>query len=93
MPENPIYEESEAEDKETRDDAAELKAELNAVEEEEEEEEVKRDDLINPCWIEDKELGDGPIGKMPEQEIVFFKVCYRTEYEMASIVYNMVLSL
>ena len=34
----------------------------------------KRDDMVNPKWIEDDEaLGDGKIKKIPKKEVTFFK--------------------
>ena len=40
---------------------------------EEEEEEIIRDDLINPYWIEDKELKNGKEGKISTDESLFWK--------------------
>lgn len=43
-------------------------------EEEEEPEKVVRDELVNPIWAEDKEMGNGPIGQLPKKELIFFQV-------------------
>lgn len=34
---------------------------------------IQRDDLINPFWIEDKDLKDGEIVSLPENETIFWK--------------------
>ena len=35
---------------------------------------IKRDELINPFWAEDSELGDGPIQPLHPSESQFFRV-------------------
>ncbi len=42
--------------------------------EEKEEKDEERDDMVNPFWIEDKDLGNGPLGKLNSTETEFFKV-------------------
>ena len=44
--------------------------------------EVERDELVNPTWIEDRGVGDGPIGKLPVKEMLFFQV--RTPFSFSS---------
>lgn len=34
-----------------------------------------RNELVNPYWIENQELGSGPMGKLTKQETFFFQVC------------------
>ena len=43
------------------------------LDDEEEEEEIIRDDLINPYWLEDKELKNGKEGKISTDESLFWK--------------------
>ena len=39
----------------------------------EEEEDIVRDDLINPFWLEDKDLKNGKEGKISTDETLFWK--------------------
>ena len=34
---------------------------------------MKRDDLINPYWIEDRDLKSGPVDYLPGTEVQFWK--------------------
>ena len=34
---------------------------------------VERNELVNPAWIEDEDLGKGLVGKLPDSEVEFFK--------------------
>uniref|UniRef100_A0AAN0LHG8 chitin synthase n=1 Tax=Polyphagotarsonemus latus TaxID=1204166 RepID=A0AAN0LHG8_9ACAR len=38
-----------------------------------EDEKLERDDMVNPFWIEDKDLLDGKIGQLSEKEVNFWK--------------------
>jgi len=44
----------------------------DGIKDDEDKEEILRDDLINPYWMEDERLGDGPTESLPKSEINFF---------------------
>ena len=35
---------------------------------------IVRDELVNPYWMEDPDIGDGPVGSMAQSEVEFFQV-------------------